>query len=210
MTTPEPEHREHRHFDDDLALLNARLVEMARLAAARVDEAMRGLSAREQEPLTHVILGDEEINRFQIEIDDRCFKLLALHQPVAVDLRFVVTAVKVNADLERVGDLAVNIAEAARRYIQRPMAATHSDLPLMAELAQAMLRDALTALVNRDVVLAQDVLRRDDRVDELKNEIFRSLLGVMINDSQAIQPALDLVLISRHLERVGDHATNIA
>lgn len=145
-----------------------------------------------------------------VQVDDRCFKLLALHQPMAVDLRFIVAAVRINGDLERVGDLAVNIAEAAHRYVEHPPVKPLVDIPRMGELAQAMLRDALDSFVTQDIRLAESVLQRDDTLDALKDQVFRELLTYMLADSRAIEPALDLILISRHLERVGDHATNIA
>jgi len=145
-----------------------------------------------------------------IEIDNRCFTLLALYQPMAADLRTIVAAVKINTDLERVGDLAVNIAEAARRYASHSPVKKLIDIPRMASIAQAMLRDALDAFVRRDLALAQAVLNEDDRLDTLKTQIFRELLTYMLQDPSTIEPALDLILISRHLERIGDHATNIA
>jgi phosphate transport system protein len=143
-------------------------------------------------------------------IDDRCFKLLALHQPMAVDLRAIVSATKINSDLERVGDLAVNIAEAVRRYLQHPPVKELIDIPRMAEISQAMLRDSLDSYVRRDTALAQTVLDRDDELDALKTTVFRDLLDHMLVDAATIEPALDLILISRHLERIGDHATNVA
>jgi phosphate transport system protein len=129
---------------------------------------------------------------------------------MAADLRTIVAAVKINTDLERVGDLAVNIAEAARRYATHPPVKRLIDIPLMASIAQSMLRDALDAFVRRDVELAQHVLNEDDRLDTLKTQIFRELLTYMLQDPATIEPALDLILVSRHLERIGDHATNVA
>jgi phosphate transport system protein len=157
-----------------------------------------------------VLGGDEPGNDLHIEIDDRCFKLLALHQPMAADLRIVVAAVKINTDLERVGDLAVNIAEAGVRYLQHPPVKPLVDIPRMGDIAQAMLRDALDAFVRRDVGLAEAVLAADDTLDALKTQIFRELLTCMLQDAATIEAGLDLILISRHLERIGDHATNIA
>jgi phosphate transport system protein len=155
-------------------------------------------------------VSDAVINQLHIEIDDRCFKLLALHQPMAVDLRAIVAAVKINTDLERVGDLAINIAEAASRYLQHPPVKELVTIPRMAEIAQAMLRDALDAFVRRDTRLAQTVLDRDDELDALKTQVFRDLLELMVKDHDTVEPGLDLILVSRHLERIGDHATNIA
>ena len=199
-----------RHFQEELEQLKTRLLEMGGLAEEHVRLAVQGLVERDRELLDRVITGDEPLNRLHIEIDSRCFTVLALHQPMAADLRTVVAAVKINADLERVGDLAVNIAEAAQRYASHPPVKKLIDIPLMAEIAQTMLRDALDAFVRRDVDLAQHVLDEDDRLDALKTQIFRELLTYMLQNPATIEPALDLILVSRHLERIGDHATNVA
>jgi phosphate transport system protein len=199
-----------RHFQDELDELKARLLEMGGLAEDRLRSALRGLVERDQALLDLVLVGDGAINQLHIEIDDRCFKLLALHQPMAVDLRSIVAAVKINTDLERVGDLAVNIAEAARRYLRHAPVKPLVDIPRMAEIAQDMLRDALDAFVRRDTHLAQAVLQKDDDLDALKTQVFRELLTNMVQDARTIEPALDLILVSRHLERIGDHATNVA
>jgi len=198
------------HFQEELELLKTRLLEMGGLAEDRVRMAVRALVERDMASLETVLVSDDAINRLHIEIDDRCLKLLALHQPMAVDLRAIVSAVKINTDLERVGDLAINIAEAALRYLLHPPVKELIDIPRMASLAQGMLRDALDAFVRRDLTLAREVLDRDDELDALKTQVFRSLLDHMTTDTEVIQPALDLVLISRHLERIGDHATNVA
>jgi phosphate transport system protein len=199
-----------RHFQEELEQLQARLLEMGGLAEERVRAAVQGLSTRDVDLIEQVLQGDEPVNELHVEIDSRCFKLLALHQPMATDLRAVVSAVKINTDLERVGDLAVNIAEAAKRYATHAPVKKLIDLPLMGDLAQAMLRDALDSFVRRDTTLAKQVLDEDDRLDELKTKIFRELLAYMLNDRATVEPSLDLILISRHLERIGDHATNIA
>jgi phosphate transport system protein len=199
-----------RHFQQDLDALKERLLAMGGLAEERVRESVRGLMDREHAALDGVLSGDEPINDLHMEVDDRCFKLLALHQPMAADLRVIVAAVKINTDLERVGDLAVNIAEAGKRYLQHPPVKPLIDIPRMGELAQRMLRDALDAFVRRDMVLAEAVLAADDTLDGLKTQIFRELLTYMLQAPETIEPALDLILISRHLERIGDHATNVA
>jgi phosphate transport system protein len=199
-----------RHFQEDLDTLKQRLLAMGGLAEERVREAVRGLSDRDPGALDSVLAGDEPINDLHIEIDDRCFKLLALHQPMAADLRVIVAAVKINTDLERVGDLAVNIAEAGKRYLRHPPVKPLIDIPRMGDIAQSMLRESLDAFVRRDIALAEAVLAQDDMVDALKTQIFRELLTYMLQDATTIEPALDLILISRHLERIGDHATNVA
>src|SRR5437773_10697692 len=205
MTTPTVP-----HFQEELSELKTRLLEMGGLAEDRVRAAVRALVERDAAGVDRVQSGDQPINQLHIEIDNRCFKLLALHQPMAVDLRAIVAAVKINTDLERVGDLAINIAEAARLYVVHPPVKKLIDIPRMATIAQGMLHDALDAFVRRDMELAQRVLAADDALDALKSQIFRELLTYMLADPTTIEPALDLILVSRHLERIGDRATNIA
>jgi len=199
-----------RHFQEELEQLKARLLEMGGLAEEQVRLAVKGLVDRDDDLIERVLVSDEPLNALHIEIDGRCFTLLALYQPMAVDLRAIVAAVKINTDLERVGDLAINIAEAARQYTGHPPVKKLIDIPRMATIAQRMLRDALDAFVRRDTILAQHVLNEDDALDALKTQIFRELLTYMLQDPHTIEPALDLILISRHLERIGDHATNVA
>jgi phosphate transport system protein len=199
-----------RHFDDELDELKQRLLLMGGLAEERVRLALRALVEADRDLIADVITGDHAINVMQLEIDDRAFKLLALHQPMAIDLRTIVAAVKINGDLERVGDLAVNIAEAADRYVSHPPVKPLIDLPRMGTLAQTMLRQALDAFVSQNIQAAQDVLTQDDALDGLKDQLFRELLTYMLGDTRTIEPGIDLILISRHLERIGDHATNIA
>jgi phosphate transport system protein len=199
-----------RHFATELADLKGRLLTMGGLAEERLRVAVRALADRNYDSLVGVISGDSRINDLQIEIDNRCLILIALNQPVAVDLRTIVSVLKINTDLERVGDLAVNIGQAAQRYLLHPPVKPLIDLPRMGELALKMLREAIDAFVSRDVSLAKAVLRQDDWLDALKNQVFRELLTYMLGDRQTIEPSIDLILVSRHLERVGDHATNIA
>jgi phosphate transport system protein len=202
--------REIPHFREELESLQSRLLEMGGLAEERVRAAVQGLVTRDPALFEKVLLGDEPVNQLHIEVDRRCFRLLALHQPMATDLRAIVAAVKINTDLERVGDLAVNIAEAGTRYIAHPPVKKLIDIPQMGDVAQAMLRDALDAFVKRDTRLAHQVLNEDDRLDSLKTQVFRDLLTYMLKDQSTVEPSLDLILVSRHLERIGDHATNIA
>jgi phosphate transport system protein len=199
-----------RRFTEELEALKSRLLAMGGLAEERLRLSLQALVDRNHALLADVIAGDSRVDQLQMEIDDRCFTLLALYQPVAVDLRTIVSVLKINADLERVGDLAVNIGEAAQRYLSQPPVKPLIDLPRMGHLALKMLREALDAFVSRDVSLAQTVLTQDDWVDAFKNQIFRELLTYMLGDRRTIEPSVDLILISRHLERVGDHATNIA
>ena len=204
MTTPIP------HFQEELDRLKARLLEMGGLAEDRMRSAIRALVNRDHALVKQVLDGDAPLNQFHIEIDSRCVKLLALYQPMAVDLRAILSAVKINTDLERVGDLANNIAEAANRYLTHPPVKELIDIPRMADIAHGMLRDALDAFVRRDTLLAQQVLDADDALDSLKTQVFRELLTYMLQDPHTIEPSLDLILVARHLERIGDHATNIA
>ncbi len=201
---------ERHHFQQELGLLRERLLAMGGLAEDRVRTAMQGLVERDATLIDEVLTGDMPVNELHIEIDDLCLKLLALHSPMAADLRAVMAAIKINSDLERVGDMAVNIAEAARRYASHPPVKKLIDIPRMATTAQRMLRDALDSYVRGDIELAQHVLDEDDDLDALKTQVFRELLTYMLADPSTIEPALDLILISRHLERVGDHATNVA
>jgi phosphate transport system protein len=198
------------HFQDELEQLKTRLLEMGGLAEDRVRASVEGLVSRDMAIVDRVLAGDSPINQLHIEIDNRSFTLLALYQPMAVDLRAIVSAVKINTDLERVGDLAINIAEAVTRYLKHAPVKELIDIPRMAGIAQAMLRDALDAYVRRDTAMAQSVLDQDDELDGLKTQVFRELLTYMLQDPATIEPALDLILISRHLERIGDHATNVA
>ena len=204
-----PDHQT-THFQEELTELKERLLVMGGLAEERLGTAIRALVGRDASLIERVASGDEPLNVLHIEVDERCFKLLALHQPMAADLRTIVAAVKINTDLERVGDLCVNIAEACRRYLQYPPVKELVDIPKMATIAEQMLRDALDAYVRQDVDLAESVLRQDDALDALKTLVFRDLLDHMLKDAATIEPALDLILISRHLERIGDHATNVA
>lgn len=199
-----------RHFVEELDELKQRLLVMGGLAEDRVRAAMQALVDRDATAMARVVHGDEAINQLHLEIDDRCFKLLALYQPMAVDLRTIVAAVKINSDLERVGDLAVNVAQAAERYVRHAPVKPLIDIPRMGVMAQRMLNDALNAFVSKDVSAARRILAQDDELDGLKNQIFRELLTYMLGDTRTIEPGIDLILISRHLERVGDHATNVA
>lgn len=195
---------------DDLDHLKERLLVMAGAAEEQVRAAVQSLVDRDHGLAERVLAGDDAINRLHIEIDERCFQLLALHRPVANDLRVVVSGVKINSDLERVGDFAINVAEATLRYLEHPAVKPLIDVPRMADIAQGMLRDSLNAFVRQDIRLAEDVLDRDDAVDRLKDRVFHELIGGRRADAAVTQPALELLLISRHLERIGDHATNIA
>ena len=200
----------HRHFQDELDALKAKLAEMAGLAEEAVRNAVTALLKRDEPMALAVVNGDNLIDDLEIEIEDLSVRLLALQQPMARDLRLITSAMKIAGDLERVGDLAVNIAEAAKRYVGHAPVKHLIDIPRMADIAQRMLRDALDSYVKRNTDMARLVLDTDDELDGLKTQVFRELLTYMLQDPSTIEPALDVILVSRHLERIGDHATNIA
>ena len=199
-----------RHLDHELRALKDELLRMASLTEAAIGQAVQALVSRDAELARSVIVSDDAINMAEIEIDERCLKLLALYHPEATDLRFITMAFKSNSDLERMGDLAVNIAERTLDLLQQPLLKPLIDIPRMAALAQAMVRDSLDAFVQRNVTLARDVCRRDSDVDALNDQIFRELLTYMLQDPASIERAVGLILIGRHLERIADHATNLA
>jgi phosphate transport system protein len=201
---------ERHHFEEELSALKQRLLNMGALVEERMHQAILSLMERRHDAAERVIEGDKDVNDLQIEIDDRCLKLLALQQPIATDLRLITAAMKINADLERIGDQAVNIAENVIKILPHPPLKPVFELPRMAESAERMTRDSLDAFVRRDVELARAVLKRDDEVDRLKDHVFRVLLTYMMADPGTIERALGLILISRNLERIADHATNIA
>jgi phosphate transport system protein len=198
------------HFGEELDALKHRLLNMGALVEDRVHRAVHALIACDVAEAEAVAAGDQEVNDFQIEIDDRCIKLLALQQPMARDLRFITSAIKINADLERIADQAVNIAESAGKVLAQGPALPSVILRRMAELAERMTRDSLDAFVNGDVALARDVILRDDEVDRLKDRLFGDLIAAMMADPASTPDALSFVLIGRNLERIADHATNIA
>jgi phosphate transport system protein len=201
---------ERHYFEDELQQLKNRLLNMGALVEQRVNRTVRGLVSRNQGMIMAVATGDKEINELQIEIDDRCLKLLALQNPMASDLRLITAAMKINSDLERIGDQAVNIAEYSLKIINLPLLKPLIDIPRMAEMAEGMVRDSLDAFVRKDSPLAREILQRDDEVDGIKNQLFRELLTYMMADPSTIERALELILVSRSIERIADHATNIA
>ena len=198
-----------RPFDEELKTLKEKLLEMAARAEEQIALAIRGLSDREDKLACQVLEREESINLLDIAIDEMCMRLLALRQPLATDLRFITSAMKISGDLERIGDLAVNIAERTIDLLKSPQLKPLIDIPRMAQLSQDMVRDALNAFVNRDDKLARDVCERDDKVDQLNDQVFRVLLTYMMQDPGTISRAVDLILVGRHLERIADHATNI-
>lgn len=199
-----------RHFEHDLERLKERLLVMAGLAERAVHESVQAVFEKSEKLANRVLEEEPAINEMQIEIDDRVMQLVALQAPMAVDLRFVLCSSRINNDLERIGDQAVNIAQSALRILRHPQVKPYVDLPRMSEMAERMVRESLNALVHRDADLAKSVLLRDDEVDHLRDQIFRELLTYMMENSAVVFPAFELILITKNLERIGDHATNIA
>jgi phosphate transport system protein len=199
-----------RHFERDLEELKERLLWMGSLAERSVHQAVHAVLEADEKLALAVLTEENVINELQIEIDDRVVQLLALQQLMAADLRFVLAIARINNDLERIGDQAVNIAQSAQRILRHPRVKPYVDLPRMGELAEKMMRDSLDSLVRRDVELARSVLARDDQVDQLRDQLFRELLTYMMGDSSVVFPAFELILVAKNLERIADHATNVA
>jgi phosphate transport system protein len=199
-----------KHFRRELESIKKRVLTLGSLTEDRVRAAVKALEDMDGAAAADIVRLDYEVDEMEVEIEEECLKVLALHQPVAVDLRFIIAVIKINNELERIGDQAVNIAESVLVLIPQPPLKPLIDIPRMAAIAEKMIRDALDAFVKKDAELARDVLRRDDEVDELKDQVFRELLTYMMADPGTIQRALSLILISRNLERIADHATNIA
>lgn len=199
-----------RHFHEELARLKNRLLDMSTLAEELVAEAMEALAERDQEKAARVIARDSELDAMEMAVDDACINLLALQQPMARDLRLITMAMKISNDLERVGDHAVNIAEAVPHLTDHPIFTDFPEVDEMSRIAREMLSDALDDFVRGDARAAREVLKRDDRVDALHDSVFRILLTHMMEDPRRIGPSMSLFLVSRNLERIADLATNIA
>ena len=198
------------HFRKELQELKEELLKMASLVEEAIRDAVQSLVKRDSDLAQKTFQYEDRINKLEIAIDDRCLKLLALRQPMAADLRFITSAMKIITDLERMGDQAVNIAERVISLNQEPQLKPYIDIPEMAEIAQSMVKDVLDAFVNQDSKLARTVCERDDLVDGLNDQVFRELLTFMMSDSQTITRAIHLMIVCRCLERIADHATNIA
>ncbi len=199
------------HFQKELNAFKERLLHMGSLVEEMIHLAGNAVLERNPALTQKVFANEAEVNKLHIEIDDRSVKLIALHQPAAADLRLITAAMKINSDMERIGDQAINICETAKILLtQPPLERRAMDISRMVTLAKSMLKDALDAFVKSDVELAKSVLKRDDEEDKLKSQMFQELLELMQSDPSTIHRALDLILISRNLERIADHATNIA
>jgi phosphate transport system protein len=198
------------HFQQELNGLKKELLKMAGLAEQAIANAIDALVKRDSVLAERTIREDKAINEIELEIDDLSLKLLALHQPMAADLRFITSAMRINIELERIGDLAVNIAERALSLNQEPQLKPYIDIPRMAEITKNMVKEVLDAFVSGDPDLAHTVCERDDQVDDLNDQVFRELLSYMLADPKTITRAVHLIIVSKYLERIADHATNIA
>jgi phosphate transport system protein len=199
-----------RHFHHDLEALRDRLTDMAGRTETALVKAMEALKARSEPLAEEVFQDDMAIDRIELEIEKSCLSFLGLQQPVARDLRFLVASIRISNDLERIGDHAVNIAQSAAKASRMPQTRPLQDLPVMADRTIAMLREAVTAWLTSDAVVARRICERDVEIDGLKAKIFAKLSGLMVQDPGAVPWALELLLVSRNLERVADLATNIA
>ncbi|MDR1195818.1 MAG: phosphate signaling complex protein PhoU [Endomicrobium sp.] len=201
-----------RHFDMEMNDLQTRLVDMAGLVRQMIKATIDQLVLRDPK-LSETIFGlEKEVNIQEIVIDDKCLKLIALNQPVGADLRFITSAMRINSDLERMGDEAVNISEMALDLIKYPELKPLIDIPKMADIVKQMVEDSIKSFNTSDVILAKAVLEKDDEVDDLKDMVFTDLKEYMTksSDPDTIQRAVDLILVARSVERIGDHATNIS
>jgi len=199
-----------RHFLEELDYLRSRLLEMSALVEDSVYRSVLCLTEKDHQQAQKVIHNEAEINRMEIEIDDLATQLLALQQPMATDLRLLTSAIKINNDLERMGDLAVNIVERALSLINEPLISSLIDIPAMASRVQAMIHKSLDAFVKRDADLARTVLVSDDAVDELRDAIYEEVITHMEHDPRTVRQGVNLMFVARNLERLADHATNIA
>ena len=199
-----------RHFDDELQLLKAKLLRMGGLAEGQIQNALRALTARDSALAARVIDGDHHVNALGVEIDEDCIGLLALHQPAARDLRLITTAMKIASELERISDLAESISERAIELNREPQLKPYIDIPRMGQWAVTMVKESLDSFVGGDVALAQKVMKDDDFVDDLMGQLFRELLSYMLEDPRTISRAIRLTFVAKSIERVADHATNIA
>ena len=199
-----------RQFDQELNTLKENLLKMASLAEEAIAKSIKALVERDSTLAQEIIDRDSKINLLEIEINNQCLKLLALKQPMAVDLRFITSAMKIISHLERIADQAVNISQRTLELIKQPLLKPLIDIPRMAELAQEMVRTSIDSLVNKDSLLAKRIGERDNLVDDLNDQIFRELLTYMIEDPRTIKRAIELILVGRHLERIADLATNIS
>jgi phosphate transport system protein len=200
----------HRQFEEELEQLKQSVLAMAGLVERSLSDVALALVEQDVELADEVIRRDDEVDRLEIEIDRLATEFIARHQPTATDLRFVIVAIKLGPELERIADDAENVAHRVLHLAKQPLLKPLIDLPRMLALAHAMISDAITAYVNRDPAAAREIIRRDDEVDTLYWQVFRELLTYMMEDPSTISRAIDLILIARFIERMADQATNIA
>jgi len=198
------------HFQKELEALKEDLLKMAATVEETLRNSVQSLVKRDSDLARKTFEFEDRINKMENAIDEMCLKLLALRQPMAADLRFITSAMKITTDLERMGDQAVNIAERALSLNEDPQLKPYIDIPRMTEIVQSMVKDVLDAFVNRDSKLARSVCARDDLVDGLNDQVVRELLTYMLSDPKTITRAVHLMIVARCLERIADHATNIA
>lgn len=199
-----------RHFDQELARLKEQLLRMGSVVERQILRALQALVERDSDLARLVIEDDRAVNSLDVEIDDACIMLLALHQPTARDLRFITTAMKISSDLERMGDHAENIASRALELNREPQLKPYIDIPRMGDWTMRMVQECLNAFVNFDSALARKVCGDDDWVDDVNEQLFRELLSFMLEDPRTITRAIRLTFVAKSLERIADHATNIA
>ena len=199
-----------KHFDRELEKLKKKILSLSALVEERVYLAIKAIESRDPDLAERIIRSDYEIDETEVEVEEECLKVLALYQPVAIDLRFIVAVIKINNDLERIGDQAVNIAERIQSIAKYPNISFHFDYTEMAEIAAAMLKQSLDALVNLDIDTAFRILTLDDEVDDIQGNAYSQIKQAMREHPEEMTYLINLYLISRHLERVADHATNIA
>jgi len=199
-----------RHFQQELDALKGKLLEMSAIVENSIYRSVQAVMERNEELARHVLANEARVNQLEIEIDEDSIRLIALQQPVAADLRLITVAVKINNDLERMGDLAVSIAERALQLVREPSISPQIDIPHIAGLVQSMVRKALDSFVNRDAELARSVLVSDDAVDNLRTANYHELISFMEKNPQQIAQAFQLLSVVRNLERIADHSTNIA
>ena len=198
-----------KHYSEELTHLKEMVLRMGGLVEKMTHRAVQALVERKGEILAEVREMEHQVNQLHIDIDEIALELIALRQPAATDLRFITAAMKINTDLERIGDQAINIIDKTESLLSVPPVKPLIDIPRMADIAEEMLKDALDAFVRGDDDLAYRTIERDDAVDQLKDQVFRELLTFMMSDASTIPRSMDLILVSRHLERIADHATNI-
>ena len=197
-------------FDDELRALRERVLKLGGMVEDAIRDSVKALVERDSDLAREVVKRDHLVNALDVGIDEECVRLIALRQPMARDLRLITTAMKITTDLERMGDLAVNIAERAIELNTEPQLKPFVNIPKMADITQAMVRDALDAFVTGCSRLPYEVIKRDDEVDELTVRNFEELLGLMLQDPKIIPLAVKRTYIAKYLERIADHATNIA